>query len=495
MKDYDLIIIGSGGGLKLRAAANLGKRVAVIEREDMGGTCLNRGCIPSKMLIHVAEEVEKMKELSKYFVHLENSEFNFDWEKLIEETTAKVIQDSQKIEQACKSGPVDLYQGHARFVSDRVVEVNGEKLTGDVIVIATGSRPHIPTIPGLKDTPFMTSREALRNFDQPKKMLVIGGGYIAVELGYFYGMMGTDVEFLVRSGMLKYEDKDVRSIFEQKFCSKFPVHFGITPTRVEYKHDQFFVYGEDKLSLDTSVTGVEKVFVADSLFVATGVVPNADDLGLDNTGIQRKNGYIQVDERMQTDVDGVYAIGDVVGNYLFRHSVNFEGEWLLEHLFLGDKDDDKKKLKYPPMPHAVFSSPQIAGVGKTEDELRTEGWIELGEGKSKTEEEDKEPDGKEKKEEKIFLKAVHEYKKTGMGMAMKDDSGMVKLLIDKKTRKVLGAHIVGEKASDMIHLLIGAMTWDRTVDDLLAMIYIHPALSEVIKGALKKIEYQLAVNG
>lgn len=462
MKHYDVIVIGGGGGTKLRPAADLGKKVAIIEKENLGGTCLNRGCIPSKMLIYPADLLTHWKEdHDKFFIEADIN-VKLDFEALIKRTTESVVADSESIAPGYDKHPnIDFYPGFARFTGPKQVEVNGETLTAEKIYIATGTRPAIPNIPGLEGTPYMTSREALRNPKQPKKMIVIGGGYIAVELGHFYGAMGTDVHFLVRSSMLKAEDKDMREQFEQNFSSRYNVHFGVSPTAVEYKDETFYVTTKNK-------EGKQEVMEADSLFVATGVKPNTDDLGLENTGVKLDpKGWVQVNDKLETGEAGVYALGDILGRYLFRHSVNFEGEYLLGQHYCGLTE---APIEYPPMPHAIFSYPQVAGVGVTEDELLAQG----------------------KKEGVDYVVAVQNYKNSAMGMAMRPEVGMVKLLADAQTRKLIGAHIVGEKSSDMIHMLIAYMTMKATADQLLEMIYIHPALSEVIRNAARKLVVSLS---
>ncbi len=457
MKNYDLIIIGTGGGTKLRPAADLGRKVAIIEKEALGGTCLNRGCIPSKMLIYPADLVTHWKEDHAKFEIKTDPRFELNFEKLTTRTTETVTKDSESIKPGYERHPnIDLYQGHARFVDNKVIEVNGEQLTAEKIYIATGTRPQIPNIPGLEGTPYFTSTEALRNKTQPQKMIVIGGGYIAVELGHFYGAMGTDVHFLVRSSMVKAEDKDIRQIFEQDFSSRYNVHFGLRPTKVEYKNNTFCVTTKNK-------TGDTEVMEADSLFVATGVVPNTDDLGLEHTNVNLNNeGWVQVNDYLETDEPGVYALGDILGRYLFRHSVNFEGEYLFaqHYCHIGEGP-----IKYPPMPHAIFSYPQIAGVGVTEDALLAEGKVEGTD----------------------YVVGINHYKNSAMGMAMRPEVGMVKLIADKRSRKLIGAHIIGEKSSDIIHMLIAYMTMEAMVDQLLEMIYIHPALSENIRNAARKL--------
>lgn len=462
MKNYDLIIIGTGGGTKLRPAANLGKKVAIIEKEDLGGTCLNRGCIPSKMLIYPSDLITHwMEDKSEFFIK-SSGDYSVDFAALVERTTATVVKDSKSIEPGYQSHPnVDLYYGHARFVDTKVVEVNGEQMTAEKIYIATGSRPRIPNIPGLEGTPYMTSREALRNTELPKKMIVIGGGYIAVELGHFYGAMGTEMHFLVRSGMISAEDKDVRAAFTEDFSKRYNVHLKTFPTQVEYRDEIFYVTVTDE-------AGQESVMEADSLFVTTGIVPNSDDLGLEHTAIEtNQQGNIVVNDHLETAESGVYALGDVVGNYYFRHSVNFEGEYLLGQHYLSQP---KSAIKYPPVPHAIFSYPQVAGVGVTEDELIKAGKVAGTD----------------------YVTATNEYKKSAMGMAMRPRVGFVKLIADKSSRKLIGAHIIGDKSSDIIHMLIAYMTMEATVDDLLEMIYIHPALSEVIRNAARKLVVELS---
>jgi len=457
MKHYDLIIIGGGGGTKLRPAADLGKSVAIIEKEDLGGTCLNRGCIPSKMLIYPADLKTHWQEDHDKFFMSDSGKIKLDWEKLVARTTETIQNESASIKPGYEAHKhIDFYHGHARFIEGKVIEVNGEKLTADKIFVATGTRPAMPHIPGLKGTPYMTSREALRNTKQPEKMIIIGGGYIAVELGHFYGAMGTAVDFVVRSGMISAEDIDIREKFEQNFSSRYNVRLETDTKKIEFKDNTFYVTVSD-------CEGNMTVLEADALLVATGVTPNTDDLGLKNTQVEAcEKGWVKVDENLETAEPGVYALGDIINQYLFRHSVNFEGEYLYAQHYGGA---DKAPIAYPPMPHAIFTYPQIAGVGVTEDLLLAEGKIE----------------GQD------YLVAWQDYKATAMGMAMRPEVGGVKLIADVKTRKLIGAHMIGEKSSDMIHMLIAYMTMKATADQLLEMIYIHPALSEVIRNAARKL--------
>ncbi len=457
---FDILIIGTGGGTKLRPAADLGYKVAIVEKDQLGGTCLNRGCIPSKMLIYPSELLEQREHMAKYGIDVPQ-EFSVRWKDLVGRTTETVAADSASVEVAYgKKENLTYIHGHASFVGPKEVEVAGKRLTADKIYIATGSRPNIPRIPGLEGTPHWTSTNALRSESQPKHLIVIGGGYIATELGGFYQRMGTKVTYIVRSGMINAEDMTIRGLFEEHISRVSDVYLGTKTTAVSHKDGMFTVLGEGADGMTCEVSG-------DALLVATGVRPNSDQLGLENTGVTTdKRGFIEVNEFMETKEQGVYALGDVVGTYLFRHSVNFEGEYLFGQHF---GDAKPAKINYPPMPHAMFTVPEIAGVGKTEDELVQQGCIEGDE----------------------YICVEQAYKDSAMGMAMLPEHGLVKLLVDPNSGQLLGAHILGEKAADMIHYFILAMTHKLSVEQMLAMIFVHPALSEVLRNALRKAKKRL----
>ena len=446
MKKFDVIAVGTGGATKLvRPVADMGLSVAVIEKDRLGGTCLNRGCIPSKMLIHAADVATIMREANRF--NLMSTEPVVDFAALIQRVAETIDADSDSIAPAYEKHPnITLINGEARFVKDHVLEVNGEQVTADKIFLGVGARPAVPKIEGLEGTPFMTSNEALRCKEQPKKLLVLGAGYIACELGYFFGALGTEVHFMVRSQLLRKQDKDVREAFGRSFKKRFSIHEGFEPDKVEYADGTFKVHsGSDILE-------------GDALLVVTGVTPWTDRLGLENTSIKLdEKGYIVVDDHLRTSCEGVWALGDCIGKYLFRHSVNFEGEYLFRTLF---KDKRNEPIQYPPMPAAVFSHPQIGSVGLTEDAC-----IEKG---------------------IDYFVGLNEYKDSAMGMALRSEEGFVKLIFEKGSEKLIGAHILGEEASNMIHMLIYAMTYGATLDDLLGMIYIHPALPEVVRNAARK---------
>lgn len=457
MKHYDIIIIGSGWGTKLRPLADAWKTVAIIEKEKLGGTCLNKWCIPSKMLIYPSDLATTAREHARD-LHVHGLEKpHIDFASLVEETQQRISADSNSIEPVYNDHKnITLYKWHATFIENKILEINGEKISADTIYIATGSVPAIPNIPWLDAVPYMTSKDALANTQLPKKMIVIGGWYIAVELGHVYGAAGCDVHFLVRSGMIKAEDHDIREVFEKDFSERYNVHYWVSPVKIEHKNNIFYV------TLDSW-----EIMQSDALFVATWVRPMTDGLGLENTDITvSKRWYIEVDDYLETKVPWVFALWDVVGNYLFRHSVNYEGEYLLREF----QNTHKSPIKYPPMPHAIFSYPQIAWVWVTQDELIKQ-W---------------------KQEGLDYEIAIHHYKNSAMGSAMKAEVWFVKLIADKNTRKVIWAHIIGEKSSDIIHMMIVIISANMTVDFMLGdMIFIHPALSEVIRNAARSLAKKL----
>ncbi len=453
MKKFDIIVIGSGGGSKLtRPVARLGYSVAIIEKDALGGTCLNRGCIPSKMLIHPADVLSEVDELSKFDITMDTS-FSVDFERLVTRVSDTIDRDSHQIAPMYdKIDNITYYKGQARFVGPKEIEINGEVISGKRIYISVGVRPSIPSIPGLEGTPYWTSTEALRNTQLPKSMLVIGGGYIAVELGYMYGMLGTAVEFLVRSRFIRFEDREISDEFSRVFSQRFPTHFGEKIVSVEYQDNAFIVSCE-------TAEGERVQRRAEQVLVATGVDSNSDTLNLGSTSVEvDESGYIQVDSYLETKEPGVYAFGDVLGRHLFRHTANYEGEYLFK-TSVADHEN-RYPIQYPPIPHAIFTNPQVGGVGKTEDELIADGVD--------------------------YVKGVNLYKNSAMGMALLSEEGFVKVLVDRKSRQLLGVHIIGKEAANMVHMAIAYMKMGATVDDMMDTIFIHPAINEIFRNAIRK---------
>ena len=457
VKAYDVIVIGSGGGMKIAIpAANRGLKVAFIERDAMGGTCLNRGCIPSKMLIYPADLVHHIREARKVdlgplprpAVHFEN---------LVDRISHTVDQMSADIEKSLKDqSNLHVYHGEGRFVSGKQIQIGGVTLTAERIFIAVGSRPSIPPVEGLEKTPYWTSSQALRNRRLPERLVIIGAGYVACELGHAFNAFGTDTHFLVRSELLRHEDKEIRTEFGRVFERYHHIHKGVMPVRISFENGRF------QVTVRSTMSDKETMLMGDALLVATGTKPNTERLGLENTAIRLDGrGFIQVNDHLETGEKGVYALGDCVGHYFFRHTVNFQGEYLMRTLFESPQD---APINYGPVPHAIFAYPEVAGVGSTEDEL-----IEAG---------------------IDYVAGSASYPDSNVGLARQLDHGFAKVLVDRRTEKLLGAHIVGPEASDVIHLVIAFMSQGAGLDDLLRMIYIHPALPEIVRDAARDAKRQ-----
>lgn len=451
MKRYDVIVIGSGGGYKLgRPVADLGHKVALIDKGPLGGTCLNRGCIPSKMLIHSADIASTIMEANRFEIDVELP-FKVEFQELVKRVNATINEDAESSVPAYEKHPnLDYYRDPAVFIGKKQLKINGELIEGEKIFLAVGARPHIPPIPGLKDVPYMTSKEALRCQKLPKKLIVIGGGYIAAELGYYFGALGSEVHFLVRSKMLSHEDMDIQREFQDAFAQQFPLHLACKVTQVTHNEDTFRVTFDAEEEKQLTIDG-------DALLIATGVTPWTDILGLEHTDIETdEKGYILVDDHLRTTEKNVWALGDCIGRHLYRHTVNYEGEYLFRTLF---QDPSDQPIHYGYVPHAVFSRPQIGSVGLREQDLVDKGVD--------------------------YVVGYCPYSSSAMGMALQSERGFVKLLFNSQSRELIGAHCIGDEASNMVHMAIAYMKMHATVDDITDTIFIHPALPEIVRNAAR----------
>jgi len=469
MKEFDVIVVGAGSGLSVASAyASKGKNVAVVEPGPMGGTCLNRGCIPSKMLIHRADVAETIKGSEEFGIHSEIHDIEF--ENIVEEINSEVSEDAENIEKGIRNSENHtLYKTEAEFVDEKVLEVGGEEITADKIFVAAGSRPLVPPIGGLEQSGYMTSSDALHLEEQPEDLVVIGGGYIACELAHFYQSLGTDVTIIeMGESLLKREDREVSEKFTEIASRKYNVELGLKASRVEKAGGKKKVVAEDK-------EGNKHSFAGEKLLVAAGRRPNTDKLNVEEAGIETDDrGFIETDEYLETNVEGVYALGDIAGNYMFKHSANLEAK----HAYRNAVSGNQYPVDYTAMPHAVFSSPQISGVGKTEQELE-DADCSCGESACSS--------NSEKCCEEEFFKATYDYSDTGMGGALKEKHGFVKVLASPEG-EILGCHIIGPDASSIIHEVLVAMkAGTGKVSDIKDTIHIHPALNEVVQRAFNQL--------
>jgi mycothione reductase len=438
---FDLIVIGSGSGLDIaNAAMARGMSVAIVEEGPLGGTCLNRGCIPTKILIHSADVVQAIRRASEFGIKAGPPKPDF---AAVMARARVVEKDAQQIEEAIKKSKMTLIRGRAKFTGQKTVSVGGQEITADKIVIAAGTRPSVPPIEGLGKVRFMTSDEALTAKALPKKLIIIGGGYIACELAHFFGSMGSQITILQRNvRLLPDEDEEIGQKFTELFSKQYDVRLKSAVKRVEKKGRAVVVHTADGASYEGT-----------DLLIATGRTPNTDILEVQKGGIAiNPQGFIETNEFMETNVPGVWAIGDIAGKYLFKHSANLEAEYVTIALLT---PEHRHPVDYTAMPHAVFSHPQIAGVGATELQLKEKG--------------------------ADYLVGKCMYKDTGMGEALAEHVGFVKFLADYEGR-ILGCHIIGPEASTLIHEVLVSMKAGKChVNDIINTIHIHPALSEVVQ--------------
>ena len=452
VREFDLIVIGSGAGLEVAsAAAQTGLKVAIIEKSNMGGTCLNRGCIPSKLLLHSADVAEIIKSANLFGINVEK--FSIDFQKIVERVTNMIDSNSSDIRKSLDNTEnPKLFASECKFVDDKVLLVGEQKISSNKFLIAAGTRPRIPNIKGLSSANYVTSDEALRIHEQPKILTIIGGGYISAELGHFFGSLGTKINIIHHSKyLLPKEDEEISKKFTEVFSKKYNLYLDCTPDLVTNKSGKFVV------SLRGFDSNKYQEIESDQLLVAAGRIPNSDSLDLSKTGIEiSDDGYIKVDGTLATNVDGIFALGDIIGRHQFRHSANLEAQYAFYNIL-----NNKKKIQvdYSAMPHAIFSSPQVAGVGYTEQELKSSGKMD-------------------------YDISTYRYIDTAMGKALEDTEGFVKFLVSKKDRKILGCHIIGSQASILIHEVLVAMkSGDGTIDNISKTVHVHPALSEVVSRA------------
>jgi mycothione reductase len=455
MRDFDLIVVGSGTGLDVAvAAASNGLRVAIVEKGALGGTCLNRGCIPSKMLIHSADLANEIRNSGTFGIHVNG--FTIDFPSLVKRVTDDVDSDSMEMERSFTgSENPRLYKAQCRFVDVKTLQAGDETIRAERILLATGTRAKIPPVNGLQESGFITSDEALRLTVQPKALTILGGGYIAAEMAHFFGALGTKISIVQRGKYLvPNEDEEVAENFTRLMSSRYSVYTGHEPVEVGRSG------GVYRVKIASQAGGETKELESDQLLVATGRTPNSDLLDLEKTGVKTdERGYIVVDEYLETTQKGIFALGDAIGRFQFKHAANHEAGYAYNNLM---QKGEKAAVDYAAMPHAIFTSPQIAGVGKTEQQLISE----------------KVP----------YLIGRWRYYDTGMGKAIEDSDGFVKLLLERDSLRILGCHIMGTDASAIIHEVLVAMkAGDGTINSITNVVHIHPALPEVIKRAAENI--------
>jgi mycothione reductase len=451
---YDLAIIGTGSGNSIVDERFADRRVAILERGTFGGTCLNVGCIPTKMFVHPADLAASVDHARDLGVDL--SLGGVHWAQIRDRIFRRIdpISVSGRNYRSERLENVTLYEAHARFTGPRTIDTGtGQTITADQVVVAAGSRAVVPDIEGIASVTHHTSDTIMRIDELPRRMAIIGGGFVAAEFAHVFGSFGTQVTLVHRSGaLLRAEDEDVSARFTDLARRRWDVRLGTLTTKVE-EHD-----GGIRLHLDED--GRPTTLEVDTLLVATGRRSNSDGLDLHLAGVDVDGaGLVVVDDHQRTTADGVWALGDVSNPYQLKHVSNHEARVVQHNLLHLDDPGSMVTSDHTNVPSAVFTSPQIAAVGITEQEARRRGIR--------------------------YVTVRQAYGDTAYGWAMEDTSSFAKLIADPVTGRLLGAHIIGRDASNLIQPLITAMSLGVPAHEMArGQYWIHPALSEVVENAL-----------
>jgi mycothione reductase len=453
MKHFDVIVVGSGAGMMIaNAAVNSGRTVALIEMGLLGGTCLNVGCIPSKMIIYPADLINQIKHAEQLGIKVTIDEIDFA--QIMQRTRDFVEHDRHPMEEAINHvHGLTFYPVKGEFIDDYTLKVGDETIKGEAIFLASGARVSIPPIKGLDTVDYITNDNVWAMTEKPESMVIVGGGLIAVEMAHFFSSMGVDVNLLSRSPrLIKEGEPEVSEILLTTMRQRMHIETSIEVTEVEKMGNRLHVKAQKK-------DGELKEYDVEKIFIAAGRKSNADLLKVEKTGVEvDERGYIVVDEFYNTSKKNIIAFGDAIGRKMYRHVANKEAE-IVWHAF---SSGHGHPMDYDLVPYAVFSWPQIGSVGLTEAEVKERGdEYNIGE---------------------------YNYSDTAKGAAMMEEDGYVKVLLRKEDFKILGAHIIGPFAPILVQEVINVMNaGDGTVHPLADALHIHPALPEVVHRAFHKL--------
>jgi mycothione reductase len=461
--DFDLVIVGTGSGNSIPGPEFDHWNIAIIEKGLFGGTCLNVGCIPSKMFVYAADVAETIRNSSRYGIQADIEEIN--WPAIRDRVFGRIDPIAQGGEEYRLGGEcpnITVFRGTGQLVDEKTLEVSGSdgqitRLSGRHIVLGAGARPFIPPYPGLDQVPFHTSDTIMRIDSLPQRMIIFGGGYIAAELGHVFEAFGCEVTIINRGErLLRREDDDISVRFTEIVSQRIDVRCGSEVTKVEQVGNG--------IRVETQRNEAVEIVEGDMLLVAAGRVPNGDLLGASDVGISCEEGRVLVDEYFRTSREGVWAFGDISNVHQLKHLANAEVRALRQNLLKAEGERDGPMLSVDDkfVPHAVFGHPQVASVGLTERDAKEQGLS--------------------------IVVARKDYGATAYGWAMEDSEGFCKLIVDSESRQLLGAHIIGPQASSLIQSLVQGMEFGQTVDQLASQqFYIHPALTEVVENALLEV--------
>ncbi|AWU43602.1 dihydrolipoyl dehydrogenase [Blattabacterium sp. (Cryptocercus kyebangensis)] len=462
MNNYDIVIIGSGPGGYISAirSSQLGLRTAIIEKhQKLGGTCLNVGCIPSKSLLYSSKYFLFAKK--QHYLHgIFYEKLSLDFEKMMKRKNDIVKKINEGVQYLMKKNKIDLYQGIASFKTNHSLSIIDKKSLKEIkkiqfqyCIIATGSKPTcLPSLNFDIKKRIISSTEALFLNEIPKKLIVIGGGIIGLELGSIYHRLGSQVIIIetmdkIISNMDHSLSKEIQKILEK---SSIQIENSLLINNIETLEDT----KEVMVHVKNKNNGKKMKYIGDYCLLSIGRDPYTKNLGLENIGIKKdKKGFILVNDFLQSSINNIYAIGDVIGGKMLAHKAEEEGLYASEHI-AGQKPN---KINYNLVPSVIYTHPEVSSVGKTEKEIKKEG-IEYNIG-------------------------IFPMKVLGIALASGHTSGFVKILSHKKTDEILGVHMIGEHASDMIMEATVAMEFRASSEDIYRICHPHPTFSESIKEA------------
>jgi dihydrolipoamide dehydrogenase len=447
--DYDLVVVGAGPGGYVAAirAGQLGMRTAVVERDQVGGICLNWGCIPTKALLRNAEVLSLVRRGEEFGIYCDN--LRFDFSKAIDRSREVVRRLVRGVEFLLRKNKVETIKGEARLRDAHTVEVSpdGRLLKGRSVIIATGARPKtLPVLP-IDGQVVITYREALELRELPRSMVVVGGGPTGIEFAYLfnaYGVRVTVVEML--SHLLPSEDEEISQLLERSLAKQgIDIMTGSQVTSLTRK--------DGGAVLKVASPRGEREVECQKVLVSVGVQPNSEGLGLEGLGVATQQGFIQIDERMATDIPGLYAIGDVTGKLLLAHTASAQGVAAVETI----AGLETQPLDYTMIPRATYCRPQVASFGLTEREARERGLkVKVGR---------------------------FPFQASGRALASGESEGMAKLVVDERSGELIGAHLIGPEVTELISELSMTRLLDGTTLELGWLIHPHPTLSEALKEA------------
>jgi mycothione reductase len=452
MKEYDVIVVGSGAGaLVVQDALAHDFSVALVDKGPIGGTCLNLGCIPSKMLICPADRVVEVGEAAKLGVKAEIRTIDFG--AIMERMRTTVERGQSHMREAVRhSEGLDFYEGEAHFVKDYVLEVNGTRLKGKWIFISSGARPSIPAVRGLDSVGYLTNESILQMKERPESIIIVGGGYIAAEYAHFFSSMGVKVTLLQRNERLVPEEEpEISRLLKKIMSRRITVFTNTEVTEVKKEGPLVTVTGRE------NATGKESEFTAGKIMIAAGRKSNADLLKVENSGIETDmRNYITVNDYLETSMKNIWAFGDAIGKKMFRHVANREASVVWSNA----AHKRREKIDYFAAPHAVFSYPEIASVGLTEEEAKN----------------------RYRNSDLLIGKAM--YSEVARGEALMEEEAFAKAIVKRDSEKILGFHIIGPHASILIQEVVLAMANELSIRQLATGMHIHPALPEIIIATL-----------